>query len=250
MGSTLHIDVDAIIGLQPPPRLAETKPYHAGQLIDFADADYVLFRVLALADVQREAMFHLQQLTEKYLKSIILASGLQYQRKHGLPYLLGLAASCHAVLGDRSMALFCDRLDPYQKWGHYPEMTLDQTYLTANWNRYERYGLSEADLVAATLREVAAAALDAAPYEISAGSRPSLLEEVVHRDSVLGRHLEEHQLRAESCLREMFLAENLFFTPEHLPTFHQSFHEDKRYPLIPLPREHPTFWSRYGLTPP
>lgn len=243
----LRVDVDAIIGLQPPERPAQTKPWHASDLIAFADADYVLFRVLALADLHRVAMFHLHQFTEKYLKSIILASGAAYGTTHNLRSLLALASRHHAVLEDRSMALFCDRLTPYQKWGHYPEMTLDQSYLTARWNQHARHGLSEADLVAATLREVAADALDSAPYEISAGSRPWLLEEVVHRDSVLGRDIDEHQRHAEECLRQMFLAGNLFFTPRHLPTFHQSLHEHKRYPLIPLPREQPTAGSRYGI---
>ena len=205
--------------------------------------------MLALADVQREAMFHLQQFTEKYLKSILLSSGISFEKRRGheLVYLQELAGRAHPLLSDSSMKLYCTRLHPYQQWGHYPEMILDQTYLKPGWNTGYRDGLGEMDLVEATLREVAIAALDAAPYDISAGSRAWVLEEVVHRDSVLGRYLDDIQHHAEGSLRRMLLADNLFFTPEHLPTFHQSFHENERYPMIPLPREHPATRSRYGL---
>lgn len=249
METSLRVDVGAIIGLQPDSRRASAKPWYASAFLGFADYDYVLFRVLAIADSQRVAMFHLQQSTEKYLKSILLSSGLMFDRRtgHDLVKLIEEVGAKHPLLGDSSMKLFCKRLDPYQTWGHYPEMNLDQTYLTPRWNSGWRNGLGEADLVIATLREVAIAALDAAPYEVSGGSSAWVLEEIVHRDSVLGRHLDEHQNDAEESLRRMLLADNLFFTPAHLPTFEQSFHQHKRYPLIPLPREHPTALTRYGL---
>ena len=247
MRQQLYVNVGAIIGLQPEPTRPITKPWHASHFLAFADIDYVLFRALALADSPREAMFHLQQLTEKYLKAILLASGLSFKNHgHDLDYLVGEAATAHPVLGDPSMILFCHRLEPYQQWGHYPEMILDQDYLAANWNRYERYGLSEADLVAATLREVAARTLEGAPYKINGGSRPWLLEALAHRE--IPYHAERGLAAdAQAYLRRMLIADNLFFTPEHLPTFGQSLHEKKRYPLVPLPREHPTGRTRYGL---
>src|SRR5437016_5416794 len=90
MVELVQIDVGAIIGLQPESRPAQTKPWHASNFLAFADSDYVLFRTLALADSQREAMFHLQQSTEKYLKSILLSSGQTFKKQpgHDLDHLI------------------------------------------------------------------------------------------------------------------------------------------------------------------
>jgi len=254
MEGPLQVDVGSIIGLQPESKPAPTKPWYASGFLAFADYDYVLFRALAIADAQRMAMFHLQQSTEKYLKSILLSSGVMFSRNKGrghlLAYLIDETAALHPVLSHSSLRLFCRRLDPYQTWGHYPEMNLDQTYLTPNWNRVWRDGLSEADLVAATLREVAVSALENAPYEISGGSSAWVLEEIVHRDSIKGRYLDEHQEHSELYLREMLLADNLFFTPEHLPDWDQRMHQGLTYPMIQLPREHPNWRARYGLPAP
>lgn len=232
--STLRVDVGQLFEAQPPPdKTARPDSYDVGVLLGMADLDYVVFRGLALTDLQRGSLFHLQQAVEKFLKAILLARGAlsdEEGRTHDLVKLVAAAARLYPVLADRSLEIFCRVLSPFQQFGHYPEAILDYLRLTPCWNAGHRRGIREADLVIANLRAIA---IDAMGARLDANY---LLEAVVHGDmlpfvSGSGRAVED----GRACLRTWLLSHNRFFTPESLPTYRQRYQDRIAFPLVPLP---------------
>jgi hypothetical protein len=240
----LKVDFSALLEAQPAPNYKdEAQPWDAGLFLSFADTDYLVFRWLALGDCPRESTFNLHQAVEKYLKSILLSSETAPtgMRGHRLDRFAARAAALFPVLSDRTFLLFCKHLSPYQQWGHYPERIFKQTFMKPRWNVGYRDGISEMDLVVATLRETAIKAM---------GSRADsayFLEGIVHRDDYWLIDQDEVVTATHLAMRSSLLEGNRFFTPDHLPTRAQRYQERRMYPLLPLPSEHPDFMARVGL---
>jgi hypothetical protein len=210
----------------------------------FADSDYVLFRALALADLPRQALHHLQQSVEKYLKSIILGSGGPLGRRtHDLVNLQQRAAESCPTLADASFAKFCRLLGPYQEWGHYPEPLFDQVYWTPNWNKGRLDGVSEADFVVATLREFSIVELG------RTSDAAYLLEALAHREVPFDA-MDGPDEVAQQALRACLLERNRFISIERLPTESQRMQAHAVFPMLPLPRRHPDYWRRLGRSGP
>jgi len=119
---TLPLIPEELIQIDDPVGVASSAGF-----LGHADIAYVASRVLLLGTrtTQHLGLYMAAQVVEKYLKAILCQDPSRLPRRsHKLSELALLVARTHPEFGDAAFVGLCERLEPLDKAGRYPDVPL------------------------------------------------------------------------------------------------------------------------------